>query len=86
MGSGTGGDAGAQYSIFQRFLAEIIENKKGFWSFNYGLGGNVFSELSYYYTTSPFFYLEILLKRIFHADWSTLQGFLEWRMIFSVIK
>ena len=34
MGSGTGGDAGAQYSIFQRFLAEIIENKKGFWSFN----------------------------------------------------
>lgn len=35
------------------FLEENILKRQ--WSWSYGLGGDIFSEFSYYYTTSPFF-------------------------------
>ncbi len=46
----------------------LLENQLlsggGFWNWNYGLGGDVVSELAYYYSLSPTFYFDLLIKYI----------------------
>ena len=46
-------DSFSQLIRMTPFLEDNILDSQ--WSWSYGLGGDIFSEFSYYYTTSPFF-------------------------------
>lgn len=81
-----GGDATSQMIPAISLLEQSLLSGDIFWSWNYGLGGDVYSELSYYYSTSPFFYAMFLVKCLFGAagaDFATTQV---WRLVGSVIK
>lgn len=80
------GDATSQLIPAISLLENALLSGDMFWSFSYGLGGDVYSEFSYYYSTSPFFYLMFLVKCVFGAagaDFATTQA---WRLIASIIK
>jgi uncharacterized membrane protein YfhO len=51
------GDAVTQTSHFYPFLHQEFSQGNFFWSWKYGLGGDLFSEFLYYLSTSPFFWL-----------------------------
>lgn len=53
-------DSVKQISFFYPFLDKLIETGSLAWSFNYGLGGDVFGQFLYYYTASPFFWITAL--------------------------
>ncbi|MDR1774418.1 MAG: YfhO family protein, partial [Clostridioides sp.] len=78
-------DSVVQMMQFVPFISKVINSGDGFWSFAYGLGGDVFSEFSYYYTTSPFFYLSHLLKMIFGFpnDYITSARWQLWLNVFK---
>lgn len=57
-----------------------------YWSWSYGLGGDILTEFSFFYSTSPFFYLETGLMRLFGADFSNITQALQWKLIFSICK
>ena len=57
-----GGDATAQMVGAVSFLERSILDGNLFWSWEYGLGGDLYEQFSYYYSTSPFFYLMFLVK------------------------
>ncbi|MGY3756381.1 YfhO family protein [Helcococcus kunzii] len=58
------GDPIAQMYPFRHFIIKNFARGNFFYSFSYGLGGDFFTELSYYYTTSPIFYLVAIIGRI----------------------
>ncbi len=68
------------YHLFKSFLSH-----QPFWSWSYGLGGDVFGQFIYYYTTSPFFYLMLLLRKLQLGSW-TLGNTLQWKLLFSILK
>lgn len=81
-----GGDASAQLIPAVSLLERSLMDGTFFWSWDYGLGGDLFSEFSYYYSTSPLFYLQFSIKWLFGAaggDFATTQA---WRVVFSIIK
>ncbi|OJU14304.1 MAG: hypothetical protein BGN88_07755 [Clostridiales bacterium 43-6] len=80
-----GRDNHAQYLYYLPFLQKAIINHQPFWSWSFGLGGDVFGTFGYYYTTNPFFYLSVLCRRFGFFDWS-LAGLLLWRLRLAVIK
>ncbi|MFW3497544.1 YfhO family protein [Aerococcus viridans] len=49
-----------QMLIFKDFLYKEFTNGNFFYSFDYNGGSNFFSKLSYYYTTSIFYYLTVI--------------------------
>lgn len=53
-----------QMQIFKDFLYEEFSQGNFFYSFNYNGGGNFFTRLSYYYTTSIFYYISVLISYI----------------------
>src|ERR1035437_1791576 len=57
-----GRDDISQFLYFVPFLQKAFLSGQPFWSWSNGLGGGVFGEFSYYYTTSPFFYLMLLIR------------------------
>lgn len=57
-----GTDAGKQFIFFRYLLHELFLNGDFFWSWKYGLGGDIFGSFNYYYSTSPFFWLTLLFK------------------------
>ncbi|MCM3088099.1 YfhO family protein [Bhargavaea ginsengi] len=74
-------DSVKQISFFYPFLDRLIESGSLFWSFNYGLGGDVFGQFLYYYTASPFFWVTALL---FNID--GLTDIFELRLWISISK
>lgn len=48
------GDALSQFSFFTFLLQHAFKDGNLFWSWDYGLGGDLFGEFSYYYSTAPF--------------------------------
>ncbi|MCL2322636.1 MAG: YfhO family protein, partial [Oscillospiraceae bacterium] len=78
-------DSFSQFMQFFAFLQNAFAKGQPFWSFSYGLGGNVFGEFSYYYTTSPFFYLMLIPRLISAHNWN-FQEALYAKMIISLIK
>lgn len=74
-------DSLKQISFFYPFLERMFEQGDFFWSWNYGLGGDVFGQFLYYFSTSLFFWLTILF-----FDIETLQDIFELRLFISIAK
>ncbi len=78
-------DNTSQLMYFVTFLQKSFNFNQHFWSWSYGLGGDIFSEFAYYYTTSPFFYLMLILRKL-GIGTLTLGGTIHWRLIFSIFR
>lgn len=75
----------SQFLYFVPFLQRAFLSGQPFWSWSNGLGGGVFGEFSYYYTTSPFFYLMVLIRYIGIGTWDFV-NVLQWKLVFSILK
>jgi len=73
-------DSLRQIAYFYPFIKHQMLFDNPFWSWSYGLGGDVFAQFSYYLTTSPFFWLFSL----FNID--TLKDTAELRLYMSIFK
>ncbi len=80
-----GTDSTLQFMYFIPFIQKAFLSHQPFWSWSYGLGGDVFGQFIYYYTTSPFFYLMLLLRKLGIGSW-TLANTLQWKLLFSILK
>ncbi|HEX3014794.1 MAG TPA: YfhO family protein [Desulfobacteria bacterium] len=80
-----GRDSALQFMYFIPFIQKAFLAGQPFWSWSYGLGGDVFGQFSYYYTTSPFFYLMLLVRALGIGSW-TLGDTLHWKLFFSIFK
>jgi uncharacterized membrane protein YfhO/putative flippase GtrA len=80
-----GRDDISQFLYFVPFLQKAFLSGQPFWSWSNGLGGGVFGEFSYYYTTSPFFYLMLLIRYIGIGTWDFV-NVLQWKLVFSILK
>jgi uncharacterized membrane protein YfhO len=56
------GDPLIQLSYFHYFLHKMFSQGNFFWSWEYGLGGDLFGQFGFYYTSSVFFWLSLLWK------------------------
>lgn len=74
-------DSLKQITYFQVFLNRFFEDGFQMWSWNYGIGGDVFGQFIYYYTTSPFFWITFLATSI-----QNLQNVFEIRLWVSIGK
>lgn len=81
-----GGDATAQMVGAVSFLERSVLDGNLFWSWEYGLGGDLYEQFSYYYSTSPFFYLMFFVKLLFGAAGGSFESAQEWRLIGSIVK
>lgn len=59
------GDGFKQMMPFQLFLYERMSSFSSFYDIGLGLGGDYFTDLSYYYTTSPIMYINFLCIKFF---------------------
>ena len=84
--AGLGSDSTSQMLSAKSLLEWSLMNGDLFWSWSYGLGGDLFSEFSYYYTTSPFFYAEFAIKALFGAAGAGIYVQQQWALIFSMVK
>ncbi|KOR26069.1 GtrA family protein [Clostridium sp. L74] len=80
-----GTDSTLQFMYFIPFIQKAFLSHQPLWSWSYGLGGDVFGQFIYYYTTSPFFYLMLLLRKLGIGSWS-LKNVLQWKLAFSILK
>ncbi|EJO5349482.1 YfhO family protein [Clostridium botulinum] len=80
-----GTDSTLQFMYFIPFIQKAFISHQPFWSWSYGLGGDIFGQFIYYYTTSPFFYLMLLLRKLGFGSWS-LENTLQWKLLFSILK
>ena len=66
------GDGFKQMMPFQRFLYERFTHFSSFYDLSFGLGGDYFTDLAYYYSTSPIMYLNYIFialgQALFHLD------------------
>lgn len=81
-----GGDSTSQLIPAVSLLERSLLEGNLFWSWEYGLGGDLYSEFSYYYTTSPFFYLQFAIKALFGVAGGDFHTTQQWRLAFSIIK
>lgn len=75
-------DSFRQISHFYPYLQDEFSEGNFFWSWSNGLGGDLFGGLSYYYTTSPLFWLITLL----FPDMETMKEVFESRIYISIGK
>lgn len=80
------GDSTTQLIPAMTLLENALNDGNLFWSWGYGLGGDLYSQFSYYYTTSPLFYVLYALKRLCGAAGADFATAEQWRLAFSIIK
>ncbi len=73
-------DSTQQLLYYKHLLHDLFLNENFFWSWQYGLGGDLFGQFNYYYTLSPFF-LSLLL-----FDFNSLYSIAETNLILSMAK
>lgn len=66
------------------FLEENILKRQ--WSWSYGLGGDIFSEFSYYYTTSPFFYIQLLIKNLLKLEIQNYTTIIVGKIMINILR
>lgn len=67
------GDGLKQMIPFQLYLYEHFKHFEMFYDVSYGLGGDFFTGLSYYYATSPFAYINFFMLSVYdHLSHATL--------------
>lgn len=59
-----GTDFDAQLIPFQKMINENWSKGNFFWAWENGLSGDIFSGMSYYYSTSPFFIIAFIVKKL----------------------
>ena len=75
-----GADASKQFLYFKYFLHRLFSNGEFLWSWKYGLGGDIWGQFNYYYSSSVFFWLTML----FRID--DLHDVLNLQLPFSMVK
>lgn len=80
-----GTDSSIQFMYFVPFIENAIDKGDILWSWSYGLGGDVLGEFTYYYTSSPFFYLLYFIKKIIGESWSYLST-INFKLYMSILK
>ncbi|WP_066371010.1 YfhO family protein [Neobacillus fumarioli] len=75
-----GGDSIDQYLIFHQFLHNAYRHGNVEWSWEYGLGGDIFGQFIYYYATSLFFWLSLLIKG------SSVTAIIQAKFFLSILK
>lgn len=83
-------DSTVQMIYFLPFIIrELFFNGK-FWSFSYGMGGDIFSEFSYYYTTSPMMIIALVVyffgSLMFGNEIFSLENSLKIKLFLSITK
>nr|WP_165873809.1 YfhO family protein [Baia soyae] len=73
-------DSMMQVSHFYPFLNQEYGQGNFMWSWKYGLGGDIFSEFLYYFSTSPFFWLTMPL------DLANIHDMYQIRIFTSIFK
>lgn len=81
-----GADSTSQMLPFTAFLEQNWAEGNFFWSYNHGLGGDIFSEYAYYYSTSPFFILRFIVKSILDVSLFDYEVTLLWKVVLSIFK
>ncbi|MGD7008878.1 YfhO family protein [Metabacillus sp. 84] len=86
-------DALSQMAVFHKFLGENFRSGNMMWSWNYGIGGDLFGEFGYYYSTSLFFWASAFfnMDTIFHVvqlkiGLSILKSFSSMLIMFILLK
>lgn len=82
---GRGYDNLAQYLVYFPFLQKQFLSGNIFWSWQTGFGGDVFGVFGYYYTTSPFFLISVIVSKIAHIT-PTIYSAEKWFLILSIFK
>ncbi|WP_418128534.1 YfhO family protein [Staphylococcus sp. HKU1] len=84
------GDGYRQMMPFQMYLYEHISQFKSFYDHSFGLGGDYIKDLSYYYATSPFTYINFIFvwisETVFHANPHSLHFWATNQLIVSFFK
>ncbi len=75
-----GTDATVQLLFFKYMLHSLFTDDHFFWSWSYGLGGDIFGQFNYYYSASPFLWLLLFF------DIDTLTDVAGWVYKSSIIK
>ncbi|WP_244093948.1 YfhO family protein [Jeotgalibacillus sp. R-1-5s-1] len=75
-----GADASKQFLFFKYFLSEQFTSGNFFWSWQYGLGGDLWGQFNYYYSASPFFWLLLLFPV------TSLIDVLDYQLLFSILR
>lgn len=79
-------DSTVQMIYFLPFLIKNFILNGNFWSWSYGMGGDIYSEFSYYYTTSPLIWsLYPVFKALPETFW-TLENSLNLKLFISIYK
>lgn len=79
-------DSTVQMIYFLPYLIKEFILKGNFWSWTYGMGGDIFSEFSYYYTAAPVIWSLFPLFKILPASWYTLENSLNLKLFISMYK
>ena len=83
-------DSTAQMIYFLPFFIRELFFNGHFYSFSYGMGGDIFSEYSYYYSTSPIVYLIVPLYAIgyilFGSEIFSMENSLRFKLLLSILK
>lgn len=77
-------DSFTQFFRFVPFLEKNIF--KNIWSWSDGLGGDIFTDFSYYYTTSPFFYFQVIIDKILNIDIQNYNVMVFWKITISILR
>ncbi|WP_343827387.1 GtrA family protein [Clostridium subterminale] len=78
-------DSMTQFMYFVPFIENTIDKGDILWSWSYGLGGDVLGEFTYYYTSSPFFYILYFIKKIIGESWTYLSS-IDFKLYMSIFK
>nr|WP_263313514.1 YfhO family protein [Mammaliicoccus sp. Marseille-Q6498] len=83
------GDGLKQMIPFQMFLVQHAKQLTMFYDIGFGLGGDYFSDLSYYYSTSPFAWIGVLFVLLYqfitHSDY-LLQIVIANQIVIAIFK
>lgn len=79
-------DSTVQMIYFLPYLIKEVLLQGNFWGWAYGMGGDIFSEFSYYYTTSPVVWSLWPLFKLLPDSWYTLENSLNLKLFISIYK
>ncbi|KIX91311.1 membrane protein [Staphylococcus microti] len=84
------GDGFKQMMVFQLFIYERMTNFSSFYDLSLGLGGDYFTDLAYYYTTSPIMYINFLgiklMQTFGHIDPSAIDFWPDNQIIVAYMR
>lgn len=74
------GDALSQFGFFQYLLYKLYSQGDFFWSWKYGLGGDIWGQFGYYYSSNLFFLITLFIRKL------TFIELYDVKLLISVVK